>query len=127
MKLITPPGMLLTVAVLAIYAAYAGWTAYVFRSWTFAAAAAVALVACIGTAMLRRWSRFIVYLLVAWLVGGWLWSVWDAQRAGYFAMFSPLQRFLSLAPGIVLTLLSLACAYTVFRHFRKGTAREVSG
>lgn len=122
----TPSGMLVTVALLAIYAAYAGWSAYLERSWMFAVVAAGALVACIGTALLRPWSQFLVYLLVAGIVGGWCWSIYASLSAGYFGLLAPSQLATNLAPGTVIALLSLACAYFVFRHFRKGPAREVS-
>ena len=49
-KLITPPGMLVTVALLAIYSAYASWTAFIEKSWIYAIVALVSLAACVGTA-----------------------------------------------------------------------------
>jgi hypothetical protein len=123
----TPIGMLVTVALLAMYAAYAGWRAYLEGSWAFAIVAAGALVACVGTALLRPWSQFLVYLLVAGIVGGWCWSIYASLDAGYFAMFPPSQIAVNLGPGTFIALLSVACAYRVFRHFRKGVAHEVSG
>jgi hypothetical protein len=126
MKRLTPNGILVTVALLAIYAAYAGWSAYVDRSWTFAVVAAGALAASVGTALLRPWSQFLVYLLVVGIVGGWCWSIYASLRAGYFGLLSPSQLVVTLAPGTFIALLSVACAFIVFRHFRKEPAREVS-
>jgi hypothetical protein len=127
MKRDTPNGMLVTVALLAIYAAYAGWSAYVQGSWTFAIVAVGALAACVGTALLRPWSQFLVYLLVVGLVGGWCWSIYAALRVGYFEMYSPSQLVLQLGPGAFIALLSAACAYIVYRHFRKEPTREIQG
>ena len=61
-KLITPIGMLITVALLALYAVYAFWTAYVDKSWIYGFLGVLSLVACYGTAMLRAgrsgWSMY---------------------------------------------------------------------
>jgi len=117
--LITPPGMLFTVAMLAIYVTYASWTAYLDRSWLYGAFAATALVACIGTALLKAWSRYLVYLLTAAFVLEWSRSIYTALQAGYFgfAFRSGLEISLALAPEFALVALSLSCSYLVFRQF----------
>ncbi|MGH3408389.1 MAG: hypothetical protein ACRDRJ_38740, partial [Streptosporangiaceae bacterium] len=71
----------------------------------------VAVVACIGTAMLKPWSRFLVYLLTAALVVAWLHSLYAAYDAGVFRLFSPMQNMRLLAPDGVLMLLSCYCSY----------------
>lgn len=113
--------MLVTVALLAVYGAYAAWASYVDRSWLHALITVVALVACVGTALLRPWSRYLVYLLTAGFVIAWSYSVYAGYVAGFFAFFfaSPLEALRSLAPGLVLAALSCACSYAVFRHFRR--------
>ena len=88
--------MLVAVALLAVYAAYAGWSAVVNRSWPFGVVAVGALVACVGTAKLRPWSQFLVYLLVAGMIGGWCWSVYVALRVGYFELYSPSQVYMEI-------------------------------
>ena len=52
-KLITPPGMLLTVALLVIYSAYAFLIGSIEKSWVLLAGGVVAIVASYGTAMLK--------------------------------------------------------------------------
>src|SRR5262245_44830999 len=90
-KLITPIGMLITVALLAIYAAYAFWTAYVHieylpdyadEAWIYGSLGALSLVACYGTAMLRPWSQYLVYVLTALFIAGWCYSVYSGAAVG---------------------------------------------
>lgn len=119
--------MLVTVALLAVYGAYAAWTAYVDRSWLHALVTLVALVACVGTALLQPWSRYLVYLLTTGFLAAWSHSVYEGYVAGYFRVFfvSPLDILRSLAPGLALVVLSAACSYAVFRHYRRA-ARPAS-
>jgi hypothetical protein len=62
-KLITPPSLLLTTALLAIYAIAAGRIAYLEQSPLLATAAAVSAIACCGSALMKPWSQYLVYLL----------------------------------------------------------------
>jgi len=125
--LITPVGILITVALLAMYAAYSLWMAVVWHSPLSGVAGVLAIVACVGAAMLKPWSRYIVYLLTASAVATWVWSLYDAARAGYFGYFSARQIARSLAPGAFLILLSCFCAYAVFRQFRTRTPQAPGG
>jgi hypothetical protein len=125
-KLITPPGLLVTVALLAIYVAFALQTALIEKSWLLAGAATVALVACIGTALMKPWSRHLVYLITAGFIGKWCWSIFDGFRAGYygFQFGSSREAILALVPGLLMVVLSCVCAWLVYRHFhRVGPAR----
>ena len=118
-KLITPPGMLVTVALLAIYCAYASWTAFIEQSWLYAVVALISLAACVGTAFLKSWSRYPVYVLTVGFVAAWCYSVYAAMQVGFFGFFfsSPAAAAKSLAPGLVLACLSLVCSCMVLRHF----------
>ena len=120
-KLITPIGMLITVALLAIYAAYAFWTVYVDQSWIYGLLGGLALVACYGTAMLRPWSRYLVYVLTALFIAAWFYSVYSGASVGYFDFFfsSRLLAAKALAPGFALVLLSCAASWIAFSHFRR--------
>jgi hypothetical protein len=129
--LITPFGMLITVALLALYAAYAFWTSYTYHSWLWtsytyhwwlhAVLGVVSLVACIGTALLRAWSQYLVYALTACFVGAWCYSVYMGAAVGFFSFFfsSPAAVAKSLAPGFALVVLSFAASWIAFRHFRR--------
>jgi len=119
----TPIGMLITVALLALFGVYGAWTAIAENSWIHALGGVVAFAACVGTAMLKAWSRYLVYLLTATLIGMWAYSVYAAVKVGYFSLYSARQITLQLAPGILLILLSCCCAYLVFRHFRDSKLR----
>lgn len=118
-KLITPIGMLITVALLAVYAVYAFWTAYVDDSWIYGTLGLLALGTCYGTAMLRAWSQYLVYLLTALFVAAWCYSVYAGATVGFFGIFfsSHVLVIKALAPGLALVLLSFLASWNVFRHF----------
>ena len=83
-RLITPPGMLLTVALLAIYSVCAFLIGRIEDSWPLQVASLVAIVASYGTARLRPWSRYLVYLLAAGFVIKMALSIVQAVSAGFF-------------------------------------------
>ena len=120
-KLITPIGMLITVAVLALYATYAFWTAYVDKSWIYGLLGVLSLVACYGTAMLRAWSQYLVYLLTALFIAAWCYSVYAGAAVGFFSFFfsSQLLAIKALAPGLALVVLSCIASWNTFSHFRR--------
>ena len=120
-KLITPIGMLITVALLVLYASYAFWTAYVDRSWLSALLGVLPLVACFGTAMLHAWSQYLVYLLTALFIAAWCYSVYAGATVGFFSFFysSHLLAAKALAPGAALVLLSCVASWNAFSHFRR--------
>jgi hypothetical protein len=119
-KLITPIGMLVTVALLSVYAAYSFWTAYTDQSWLHALLGLLTVVTCIGTALLRAWSQYLVYALTAFFIGGWLYSVYAGAAVGFFSIFfeSPGAVAKSLAPGIALVILSCVASWISYNHFR---------
>ena len=128
-KLITPPGMLLTVALLAIYSAYAFLIGSIERSWMLTAGGIVAVVATYGVAMLKPWSRYLVYLLTAGFFAKLGLSIYGGLVSGYFGFqFGSLRETArSLVPSLLMALLSGTCCAFVFRHFRPtraGPARE---
>lgn len=127
-KLITPPGLLITTALLAIYTAYACWVAFIERSALHAVLGALAIVACVGTALMKPWSRYPVYLLTAAYIAGWLLSVRAGVVAGYFefAYSSNLAIAWALAPGFLLACLSGTCSYLVYRHFAGAASRRAT-
>ncbi len=118
----TPIGILITVALSALYGAYSLWTAIAAGSWVYALLGAVAVVACVGIAKLRAWSRFLIYCLTVVFLGTWAYSVYSAAAVGYFSLYSASQIALSLAPEILLLLVSCYCTYVVFKHFRTPSA-----
>ena len=121
-KLITPPGMLLTVALLAIYSAYAFLIGSIEESWVLLAGGFVSVLACYGTAMLRPWSKYLVYALALGFVAKLFSSILDAIRAGYFQFqFESASEILwSLIPSLLMVVLSCLCCLLVYRHFRAG-------
>ena len=117
-KLVTPVGILITVALLALYGVHAAWIGVSQHSFTSALSGVVAFVACVGAALLKPWSRYLVYLLSAILIGTWCYSLYAAASAGYFSLYTTWQIARQLAPGIFLALLAAFCTYSVFRQFR---------
>jgi hypothetical protein len=121
--LITPVGMLITTALLGLYGAYAAWVAFADHSVVHGIASVVSFVACVGTAMLWAWSRYLVYALTAGFVAAWAYSLYLADQAGYWSLYSANQIVRQLAPAAFLALLSCVCAFMVFRHFRRSRSR----
>lgn len=124
MKLITPMSLLVTTALLAIYAVAAAKVALIERSYPLAVAAAVAAIACGGTAYMQRWSQYLVHLMTAGFTVKWCWSIYDGWRAGYFGFQfgSTPEALRSLLPGLALIVLSAICSWLVHRYF-SGKAR----
>jgi len=120
-KLITPIGMLITVALLATYAAYALWTAYIDESWIYYLLGGLAFFACYGTAMMRPWSRYLVYLLTTLFIAAWCYSVYSGAAVGYFSIFFSSSALVAkaLAPGLTLVVLSGLASWNAFSHFRR--------
>jgi hypothetical protein len=108
---------------MALCGAYGIMQAITDHSVLAAIAGVAAFVAAVGAALLKPWSRYLVYLLTAAIVGGWLYSLYLAGTAGYFTLYSRSQIVSQLAPGAFLVLLSCYCAYAVFRQFRVSAAK----
>ncbi len=127
-KLITPPGMLLTVALMVIYCVYAFLIGLIERSWVLGVAGTLTIVACYGTAMLRPWSRYLVYLLTSGFVAKLAYSIYSAVVAGYFGFQfgSAADAARSLAPSLLMTLISFACSIIVYRHFSRAAPAEAA-
>ena len=126
-KLITPPGMLLTVALLVIYSVYAFLIGSIEKSWVLLAGGVMAIVASYGTAMLRPWSRYLVYLLTAGFFAKLGFSIYDAMESGFFEFQfgSARATALSLLPSLFMASLSGACCFLVYRHFHRRVCQGV--
>jgi hypothetical protein len=119
-KLITPPGMLLTVALLVIYSVYAFLIGSIEKSWVLLAGCGTAIVASYGTAMLRPWSQYLVYLLAVGFTAKLGQSIYAGVVSGYFDFqFGSVSESLqAVVPSTMMVLLSCVCCLLVFRHFR---------
>jgi hypothetical protein len=120
-KLITPPGMLFTTALLVIFGTYAVLIGSMEDSRIFLAGGATAAVATYGTAMIRPWSQYLVYLLAIGFTAKFGLSVYQAAQAGYFdfQFGSQNEALASLAPSFILCLIGFACCVIVHRQFRR--------
>ena len=118
-KLATPLGILLTVAVLLIYSTYAFLIGLIEDSWILMGIGIVAIIASVGMALLKPWSRYLVYALAAGFVVKLTWSVIAAVQAGFygFQFGSPGEVLRSLLPNLLMGLLSGTCCWLVYRHF----------
>ena len=102
-KLITPPGMLLTVALLVIYCVYAFLIGWIEKSWLLLAGGLIAVAATYGVAMVRPWSRYLVYLLTAGFFAKLGLSIYDGVRSGFYGFHfgSTAQIARSLLPTLL--------------------------
>jgi hypothetical protein len=119
-KLITPPGMLFTTALLAIYGTYAFLIGSIEDSMPLLLGGCVAAVATYGTAMVRPWSRWFVYVITTGFWGKLGLSIYEAQRAGFFEFQFGTKADVatSLAPSLTMALLGALCCWIVWRQFR---------
>ncbi len=126
-KLITPPGMLLTVALLVIYSVYAFLIGSIEESWPLLIGGIVAVLASYGVAMLRPWSRHLVYVLTAGFVTKLGLSIYSGVVSGFFGFQyeSLAEAAHSLAPSLLMALLSGVCCAFVYRHFRQAGAGPI--
>ena len=124
-KLITPPGMLITTAMLAIYCAYAFMIGSIEESWVLLGGGLLSIAAAYGVAMLRPWSRYLVYLLTTGFIFKLGKSFHDAREAGFFEFQfdSSGDIVRSLVPSALMVALSLLCCWLVYRHFDQVGAR----
>jgi hypothetical protein len=111
--------MLITVAVLALYAALACWQMVAFHIWIEAAFALVAAVAAVSAALMRPWSRYPVYLLSIALTAFWIVSIRTSYARGYFRTYPLAHVLASLLPETLLVLLLGYCSYAVYRQFQR--------
>ena len=118
-KLITPPGMLFVTAVLSIYAAHAFLIGTAEDSATLLLGGVAAAIAVYGAAMVRPWSKILVFLLSGGYALKLALSMYSAWQAGFFAFQFDSARplVLSLLPGVVMALLGAACCIIVQRQF----------
>lgn len=118
-KLITPAGMLFTTALLAIYGTYAFMIGMIERSLPLQLGGVVSIVAVYGTAMVKPWSRPLVYLLTAGFFAKLSLSLYEAHRAAFFGFeFGSLREIAwSLLPSAVMALLGVLSCVIVHRQF----------
>jgi hypothetical protein len=123
----TPVPILITIAALALYVALGSWRAFQWHDWLGAAFALVGAAAAISAALLRPWSRFLVYLVTLALMGSWFYSIHVSHALGYFRIYSRTQVLASLLPEGALVLLSGYCSYAVYRQFpRQGDTKSAA-
>jgi hypothetical protein len=119
-RLITPPALLFTTAMLAIYATYAFLIGSIEDSVPLLTAGVLSVVSCIGTALMKPWSRYFVYLVTLGLAARFAASVRAAHAAGYFEFqyASTNEAVRSLVPETSIMALGLLCCVLVYLHFR---------
>ena len=120
-KLITPPGMLLTTALLAIYCAYAFAIWSIEGTWPLLTGGVLSVIAIYGVAMVRPWSRYLMYALTLGFFAKLGTSVYSGISSGYFEFqFGRMTNsFGSLLPVLLIALLSSFCCVIVHRQFRR--------
>ena len=123
-QVITPPGMLFTTALLAIYGTYALLIGMIERSMPLQLGAVVSIAAVYGTALVRSWSTQLVYLVTAGFIAKLGSSILEAQRAEFFGFQfgSTWEIAWPLIPSLIMALLSLVCCVILRRQFQQRPA-----
>jgi len=125
LKLITPPGLLLTTALLAIYSVYAFMIGSIEDSTPLLVGCALSVAATYGVAMMRPWSRYLVYVLTAGFFAKLGLSLHSGWTSGFYAIQfdSTLEIVVALLPTAGMAALSAMCCWLVYRHFSFAIAR----
>lgn len=120
-KLITPPGLLLTTALLAIYSVYAFMIGSIEDSTPLLVGCALSVAATYGVAMMRPWSRYLVYALTAGFFSKLGLSIFSGWRSGFFSyQFDSVREIVvSLLPTAGMAALSMLCCWLVYCHFSR--------
>jgi hypothetical protein len=120
-KLITPPALLLTTALFAIFSAYAFLIWSIEGSLPLLFGGALSVVTTYGVAMMRPWSQYLVYLLTAGFFAKLGLSLYSGWTSGFFSFQYGSMRAiaLSLGPTAMMALLSILCCWLVYRYFHR--------
>jgi hypothetical protein len=104
--------------VVGAYGAWVLWQGIEARHWQSDLFGVVSISASLGMLARKSWSRFLVYLVVAFYCVSWIAAVIDAVNAGAWEKYDGLRIFLSLVPGLGMVLVALACAFIAARFVR---------
>ncbi len=96
---------------------YGLWIAFSLHDWVPAAWGILALVGCVGLLLRKKWSQYLVYVVLLGIIVSWAIGVWQVAATGW-PYADPLSSIISLAPGILLVLFCAGCGLVVFRYFR---------
>ena len=113
----TPQGILVAVAFLALYCAFALWFGITHSSWLMLVVGVIAAIGCVAAASMQRGSRYLVFALSLGLGATWLDSIYSAARVGYFVPIPWYSTMVSLMPGTAMLLVAAFCSLMVQRHF----------
>lgn len=109
--------------------AYGVWGAAVFvESPAFASAVtpSLTIIAAIGVALRKQWSRPLVLFLVALFVGTWLYWILVAFFAGFYRSRSAGHVLVSLMPGILFSTAALFCGYVAMVRMRAPCGKDLT-
>jgi hypothetical protein len=104
--------------VIGAYGSWVLWQVIDARHWQSDLFGVASIAASLGMVARRTWSRFLVYLVVAFFCFSWVAVNIDSANAGAWEKCNALQIFLSLVPGLGMVLVALACAFVAARFLR---------
>ena len=104
--------------VIGAYGSWVLWQGIEARHWQSDLFGVVSVTASLGMLARQPWSRFLVYLVVAFFCAAWVAGVIDAVNAGAWEKYDALRILLSLLPGLGMVLVALACAFITARFVR---------
>lgn len=116
-----PPMIVVYGILLGAYGAYLVWSSVHTRDWMLILWGLVAAAGAVGLLLGRRWSQWIVYPFCAVSLATWapvLWRLWREESP----YADPLIAMLAVVPAVLFCWLCLACAWIVFRRFRRPAA-----
>lgn len=114
--------VLATALVIGAYGSWVLWQGIEARHWQSDLFGVASIAASLGMLARQPWSRFLVYLVVAFFCVSWVAAVIDAVNAGAWEKYDALRIFLSLVPGLGMVAVALGCAFVAGRFLRPTSA-----
>jgi hypothetical protein len=104
--------------VIGTYGSWVLWQGIEVRHWQSDLFGVASIAASLGMLARQAWSRFLVYLVVAFFCFSWVAVVIEAVNSGAWEKYDALRIFLSLMPGLGMVLIAFACAFVAARFLR---------
>jgi hypothetical protein len=106
----------LAAALLLVQGIYGLVSCWLEDNWGPALFCVGALIAGLGLAYRRWWSRPITIALAILVMVPAIWAGWSTLKAGRYTDRNPYEIFAMVAPGVLYLMIALFCVYVAIRY-----------